>query len=171
MREYARSEPRWEDEDLDEYGYSRYDGYAEEDGAGDEYYDDDNEEEEEEEEEQPQQPTQEEMEFLSTREKLKEKIRQKLRKETSAALGKSGPLPSKKPPFAATSEFGSFFGPSRPAVSRRVIDERHAILETQHIRSKEPSSNHDVCCEVGILSFALLVFDKHSSAFSCLLAG
>ncbi|XP_077234016.1 SPT2 chromatin protein isoform X2 [Tasmannia lanceolata] len=124
MRNYDRADFHQRDVDSDEYeDYEE----LEEDGA--EY-------EEDREEEDPK-PTKEELEYLESRQRLKEKVRQRLKKESSAAFGNSQEK-KKKPP---NDNYGSFFGPSQPVIARRVLEERRSILETQHITAKVPHSH------------------------------
>ncbi|KAJ6850312.1 hepatoma-derived growth factor-related protein 2 [Iris pallida] len=104
----------------------------------DDYEDDeeDSEEEEEEEEEEPE-ISKEQQEFLSLREQIKEKIRQKLKKQSATAFGRQSQVNKKT---MTNDKFGSFFGPSQPVIASRVLDERRSILETNHTVSRIPSS-------------------------------
>ncbi|KAK8716556.1 hypothetical protein V6N13_043862 [Hibiscus sabdariffa] len=88
--------------------------------------------EEEEEEEETRQPTQEEVEYLELRQRLKDTIR---RKRKQSALASS----QEKLPY---NNFGSFFGPSQPVIAQRVIQESKSLLENQNLVSKMLSSNH-----------------------------
>ncbi|GMI86544.1 hypothetical protein like AT2G22720 [Hibiscus trionum] len=122
MRGYDREEV----EDYDDYdmeGEYQDDDVAEE--YGEEY-------EEEEEEEETRKPTQEELEYLELRQRLKDNIR---RKRKQSALTSSQ---EKKLPY---NNFGSFFGPSQPLISKRVIQESKSLLENQNMVSKLLSSN------------------------------
>lgn len=123
MRGYDRNEPY---EDLDEY---------EEDGEDLEHEGTESEEEEEEEQDDPQH-TKEEIEYLEMRRRLKEKARQRLRKESATTVGNS--QEKKKLPY---DNYGSFFGPSKPVIARRVLEESRSILETRSILAKAPSPN------------------------------
>lgn len=118
-----RGEEYYEQEDYDDY---------EDDEEG-------SEEEEEEEEEEKEEPenSKEQQEFLSLREQIKEKIRQKLKKQSASAFGRQ-PQVNKK--TMTNDKFGSFFGPSQPVIASRVLDERRSIQETNHIVSRIPSS-------------------------------
>ncbi|KAJ6791712.1 hepatoma-derived growth factor-related protein 2 [Iris pallida] len=104
----------------------------------DDYEDDeeDSEEEEEEEEEEPE-ISKEQQEFLSLREQIKEKIRQKLKKQSATAFGRQSQVNKKT---MTNDKFGSFFCPSQPVIASRVLDERRSILETNHTVSRIPSS-------------------------------
>ncbi|XP_077220265.1 uncharacterized protein LOC143854275 isoform X1 [Tasmannia lanceolata] len=121
MQGYDRSDFRQRDVDLDEY---EEDEELEEDGA--EYK----------EKEDPK-PTKEELEYLELRQRLKEKARQRMKKESAAAFGNSQER-KKKPP---NDNYGSFFGPSQPVIAKRVLEERRSILQTQHITAKVPNSH------------------------------
>uniref|UniRef100_A0ACD5V9C2 Uncharacterized protein n=1 Tax=Avena sativa TaxID=4498 RepID=A0ACD5V9C2_AVESA len=116
------------------YEYETHNGYrrAAEDEYEDEYYSQDEYEDEgsgyvEEEEEAPPEGQQE---FLQIRERLKEEIRQKaLGVGASKAAGRSSSSHDRRPPPA---NFGSFFGPSKPVISQRVIEERKSMKEIQN---------------------------------------
>lgn len=41
--------------------------------------------------------------------------------------------------------FGSFFGPSEPVISHRVIQESKSLLENPNLAAKVMKSNHSVC--------------------------
>ncbi|XP_042506896.1 protein spt2-like [Macadamia integrifolia] len=133
MRSYSREELHQIDEDLDEY---------EEDGEGDEaeaweedYYKEEDDEEEENEKEDPK-PTKEELEYLELRQRIKESVRKKMKKEYAAGSKES--LDNKKKlPYDS---YGSFFGPSQPVIAQRVIQESKSLLENQHLASR--ISNH-----------------------------
>ncbi|KAJ0967050.1 hypothetical protein J5N97_023967 [Dioscorea zingiberensis] len=121
MRGYER------DYDRDGYEQDAYDDYDEEEDGG------------EEEEEEERKPTKEEQDFLKLREQLKERFRRNLKKESSKVLGHtSRSLDQRK---TANDKFGSFFGPSQPAIAQRVIEESRSIRETQHIAAKVQSSS------------------------------
>ncbi|XP_021758544.1 histone H3.v1-like [Chenopodium quinoa] len=117
-------------EDLDEYedDFVERDDYedAEEDGYEDE-------EEEEEEEEKP--LSAEAIKYLELREKLKAKHRSNLRREN----GKNGVSVNS----SKLMNFGSFFGPSKPVIADRVIQERKSLLETRHLTPKVSTSQND----------------------------
>ncbi|KAE8693388.1 SPT2 chromatin protein, putative isoform 2 [Hibiscus syriacus] len=123
MRGYDREEV----EDYDDYDMEGE--YQDEDVV--EEYGDEYEEEEEEEEEETRQPTQEEVEYLELRQRLKDSIR---RKRKQSALASS----EKKLPY---NNFGSFFGPSQPVIAQRVIHESKSLLENQNLVSKMLSTN------------------------------
>ncbi|XVE83002.1 hypothetical protein DITRI_Ditri16bG0051400 [Diplodiscus trichospermus] len=101
-----------------------------------EYRDEDAEEEEGEEyeEDEGRQPTQEEMEYLELRQRLKDSIRRK-RKQGGAVL--SSQEKEKTLPY---NNFGSFFGPSQPVIAQRVIQESKSLLENRDLVSKMLSS-------------------------------
>ncbi|XWS29639.1 hypothetical protein CRYUN_Cryun24cG0046700 [Craigia yunnanensis] len=119
MRGYDREEV----EDFDDYEMEGeyQDGDAEEED-GEEY-----------EEEEVRQPTQEEMEYLELRQRLKDSIKRK-RKQSGAALSSQ----EKRLPY---NNFGSFFGPSQPVIAQRVIQESKSLLENQNLVSKMLSFN------------------------------
>ncbi|KAJ8432142.1 hypothetical protein Cgig2_014303 [Carnegiea gigantea] len=125
------------DEDLDEYEDECGDEYG--DVGADEYEDD--EEEEEEEEVQEDEPLSEEaMKYLDLRQRLKERMRSKLRKENGVRLNNS----KDQLRAAPLEKFGSFFGPSKPVIADRVIQESRSLLETQHLAAKASTSQSDL---------------------------
>ncbi|KAF5795350.1 putative chromatin SPT2 [Helianthus annuus] len=110
--------------DLDEYeDYEDEGGEYEEEGEG---Y------EEEEEEEEDRLPTQEELEYLELRQKLKDSIRKKMKKDPSSDLAGSREKKNKMP----YDNFGSFFGPSQPVIAQRVIQESKSLLENPHLAER-----------------------------------
>ncbi|VAI54952.1 unnamed protein product [Triticum turgidum subsp. durum] len=120
---------------------SRYEyetnGYhqAVEDEYEDEYYDEDEYEEEgagapEEDEE----PPEGQQEFLQIRERLKEQIRRKAQGASASTAGRSSSSHDRRPP---PPNFGSFFGPSKPVISQRVIEERKSMKEIQNTVPRE----------------------------------
>ncbi|KAB8114992.1 hypothetical protein EE612_054888, partial [Oryza sativa] len=116
-----------EDDYEDEY-YSE-DPYDEEgEGAGQEYAEEDDE------------PPEGQQEFLQIRERLKEQIRRKAQAASASAAGRSSSSHDRKP----QSTFGSFFGPSKPVISQRVIEERKSLKELQNTasmsRDRRPSA-------------------------------
>ncbi|XP_038975156.1 histone H3.v1-like [Phoenix dactylifera] len=115
----------------------------EEDYEEEEYgeYEEEPSEPEEEEEREPPKPTREEQEFLKLREKLKDRIRQKLKKQSASALGHSSQSQDKKR-TTSNDKFGSFFGPSQPIIAPRVIEESRLIRENKHIVAKVSSSGN-----------------------------
>ncbi|KAK9151882.1 hypothetical protein Syun_010191 [Stephania yunnanensis] len=117
MQAYGREMYR-PHENLDEY--EDEDDYEEEDGE--EYY---------EEEEDPK-PSEAVLEYLEVRQKFKESIRKKLKKE-NGSLDSLHQDKKKRLPY---DNFGSFFGPSQPAIAQRVIQERKSLQETQHLVSR-----------------------------------
>ncbi|KAH7668901.1 protein SPT2 protein [Dioscorea alata] len=121
MRDYER------EYDREGYGEDEYDDYEEEGG------------EEEEEEEVERKPTKEEQDFLKLREQLKERFRRNLKKESAKVLGHSSRSQDRR--TSANDKFGSFFGPSQPAIAQRVIEKSQSIRETQHNTAKLQSSS------------------------------
>ncbi|KAG2308069.1 hypothetical protein Bca52824_027817 [Brassica carinata] len=111
------------EQDLDEE--AGYDDYYSDDNGLDEYEDDEEEEQEV--------PPKEEMEYLELRQKIKESIRKKLGKGSVHA--QSSQERRKKLPY---NDFGSFFGPSRPVISSRVIQESKSLLENEIKNSNQP---------------------------------
>ncbi|KAM3394618.1 protein SPT2 isoform X1 [Capsicum galapagoense] len=111
------------DDYLDEYEDEGVD--QEEEEAGEEEYED----------EEPPQPSQE-LEFLELRQRLKEDIRKQRKKE----LG-SGSHDIKKS-ASSRDNFGSFFGPSQPVISNRVIQESKLLLENPNLAAKVMKSSH-----------------------------
>lgn len=115
----------YEDDLDDNAGYDDYDEYDEYDGEGQE------EEEAEYEEEEERKPTKEELEYLELRQRLKESIRKKMKKQggnTQSSQEKKSKLPY--------NDFGSFFGPSQPVISSRVIQESKSLLENDQLASR-----------------------------------
>ncbi|KAI6703352.1 hypothetical protein NL676_012488 [Syzygium grande] len=115
MRGYERDE------------YEDYDDYEEDGGEQDEEY-------EEEEEEDPK-PSKEEMDYLEFRQTLKERIRKrKMKKEGASASQDRRKLPN--------DNYGSFFGPSKPVIAQRVIQESKSLLENQHLATRVLQSQY-----------------------------
>ncbi|KAF8031887.1 hypothetical protein BT93_D0947 [Corymbia citriodora subsp. variegata] len=115
--------------DRDEY--DDYDDYVEDGGEQGEEY----EEEEEEEEEEDPKPSKEEIDYLEFRQKLKEGIRkEKMKKEGVSASQDKKKLPN--------DNYGSFFGPSKPVIAQRVIQESKSLLENQHLASRVLQSQY-----------------------------
>uniref|UniRef100_A0A1J3I899 Protein SPT2-like protein n=1 Tax=Noccaea caerulescens TaxID=107243 RepID=A0A1J3I899_NOCCA len=125
------------EEDLDEEaGYDDY--YSDDDGLEqDEYEYEDEEEEGEDEDERP--PSKEEMEYLELRQKLKDSIRKNMGK--GSANAQSSQERRRKLPY---NDFGSFFGPSRPVISSRVIQESKSLLENEIRTARTPSSSNQM---------------------------
>lgn len=115
------------DEDLDEYEDEYEDGYADE-------YEDEEEEDEEVQEDEP--LSEEAVKYLNLRDKLKERLRLKLRKENGVRSNNS----KDQLRAAPLERFGSFFGPSKPVIADRVIQESKSFLETQHLAAKASTS-------------------------------
>ncbi|XP_030514463.2 LOW QUALITY PROTEIN: protein SPT2 homolog [Rhodamnia argentea] len=115
MRGYEREE------------YEDYDDYEEDGGEQEEEY-------EEEEEEDPK-PSKEELEFLEYRQRRKERLRkEKMKKEGPSAF-----QDKKKLPY---DNYGSFFGPSKPVIAQRVIQESKSLLENQHLATRVLQSQY-----------------------------
>ncbi|CAN4109880.1 unnamed protein product [Withania somnifera] len=121
MRGYEEDEY---DEYLDEYEDEGED--QEEEEAGEEEYED----------EEPQQPSQELLEYLELRQRLKDDIRKQRKKE----LG--GGSREIKKNASSRDNFGSFFGPSQPVISHRVIQESKSLLENPNLAAKVMKSSH-----------------------------
>ncbi|XP_023640798.1 protein SPT2 homolog [Capsella rubella] len=113
------------EEDLDEE--AGYDDYYSGDEDLDEY--------EDEEEEEERQPPKEELEYLELRQKLKETYKKNMGK--ASANGQSSQERRRKLPY---NDFGSFFGPSQPVISSRVIQESKSLLENE-IRTAKMSNS------------------------------
>ncbi|XP_049933553.1 uncharacterized protein LOC116253197 [Nymphaea colorata] len=112
------------DRELDEYEedeqYKDNDQYEEEEEEA-AYKDENNEEEDP-------QLTKDQLEYLERRQKLKEIVRQKMKKENDLVL-----VSAKEKKSSSRDSFGSFFGPSQPVVAKRVIEERRGMLDLHHI--------------------------------------
>ncbi|KAK8938168.1 hypothetical protein KSP40_PGU009194 [Platanthera guangdongensis] len=112
----------------------------------DEYYDyeddgiEDDANDDEEKVEEPK-PNNDELEFLKEREKLKEKFREKLRKEENEQYFGHSSQSQEEKRTSTKYSFGSFFGPSQPAIAPRVLDLWRSMRETRHVTSKAPSSS------------------------------
>ncbi|KAL0927257.1 hypothetical protein M5K25_001420 [Dendrobium thyrsiflorum] len=96
--------------------------------------------EDEQKQEEERKQSKEELEFLKLREERKEMYRQKLKKQSDKVFGHSIQTQDGQRTSTNT-KFGSFFGPSQPAIASRVLDESRTITESQHIISKPPSSS------------------------------
>ncbi|KAL9464084.1 hypothetical protein AB3S75_001810 [Citrus x aurantiifolia] len=120
MRGYARDDV----EEYDEY----------EDEGEDQYEEDEGEEEDREEERKP---TEEELEYLELRQRLKERYRKNIKKENGSASSKEK---TNRLPY---DNYGSFFGPSQPVISHRVIQESKSLLETQHLACRVQNSHRN----------------------------
>lgn len=112
---------------MAEYDLDEYEDYEDEgeyqDGEVGEY---------EEEDEEDRLPTQEELEYLELRQKLKESYRKKIKKDSGSSHGNSREKKSKMP----YDSFGSFFGPSQPVIAPRVIQESKSLLENPHLAER-----------------------------------
>jgi protein SPT2 len=114
-----------------------YEDDLDEEAGYDDYYSGD-EDEYEDEEEEDEEPPKEELEFLESRQKLKESIRKKM--GNGSANAQSSQERRRKLPY---NDFGSFFGPSRPVISSRVIQESKSLLENE--LRKMSNSSQTVC--------------------------
>ncbi|XP_013605270.1 PREDICTED: serine/arginine repetitive matrix protein 2-like isoform X2 [Brassica oleracea var. oleracea] len=110
------------EEDLDEE--AGYDDYYSDDNGLDEY-----------EEEEEEVPPKEEVEYLELRQRIKESIRKKSGSGGVTAAQSSQDRRKKQLPY---NDFGSFFGPSRPVISSRVIQESKSLLENEIKNSNQP---------------------------------
>ncbi|KAK4426493.1 hypothetical protein Salat_1417900 [Sesamum alatum] len=118
-------------------GYER-DGYE----NWDEYEEDGDEQEEEEDGEggyeEPPQPTQEELEYLELRQRIKESIRKQMKKD----LGTANSGSRDKINAFRKDNYGSFFGPSQPVIAQRVIQESKSLLENPDLAARISRPNH-----------------------------
>ncbi|XP_051117723.1 uncharacterized protein LOC127242286 [Andrographis paniculata] len=119
MRGYARDEY----ENWDEYEEDG-DEYEEEEGGDDGY-------------EEPEQPTQEQLEYLALRQKLKDSIRKQRKKEAGVTNANS----RDKTSTLRKDNYGSFFGPSQPVIAQRVIQESRSLLENPDLAAKITKSH------------------------------
>ncbi|KAF3338748.1 SPT2 chromatin protein [Carex littledalei] len=129
-------------------------------------YNNSNEYEEEGEEEQeevrvPPKPTKEEKEFLSIREKLKQKFRQKLLKERASTFGQSAL--QETPKTSSQDKFGSFFGPSLHGIAPRVIEGAKSIKKNGYLHSSSKSSGSSTTVCVPVNEVSLHAIDLSTS--------
>ncbi|KAL1213435.1 hypothetical protein V5N11_002593 [Cardamine amara subsp. amara] len=114
-----------------------YENDLDDEAGYDDYYSGDEDEYEDEyEEEEERQPPKEELEYLDLRQQLKEKIRKE--KGKGSAKAQSSQVRRRKLPY---DNFGSFFGPSQPTISSRVIQESKSLLENELRTAKMPNSS------------------------------
>ncbi|KAK9063818.1 hypothetical protein SSX86_017690 [Deinandra increscens subsp. villosa] len=118
---------------MAEYDLDEYEDYEDEGGE----YEEEGEQYEEEEEGE-RLPTQEELDYLELRQKLKERIRKKMKKDPSSDLSSSREKKNKMP----YDNFGSFFGPSQPVIAQRVIQESKSLLENPHLAERFSKSKN-----------------------------
>ncbi|KAL1539487.1 starch synthase [Salvia divinorum] len=108
----------------------------------DEYEEDGEEQEEEEGDddgyERVHQPTQEELDYLALRQRLKESIRKQMKKDT----GTVNPCSRDKVNSSRKDNYGSFFGPSQPVIAQRVIQESKSLLENPDLASRICRTSH-----------------------------
>ncbi|GER28862.1 SPT2 chromatin protein [Striga asiatica] len=123
MGDYERDEY----EDWDEYEEDGDERVQEEVGE-DEY------------EEETYQPTQEELDYLELRQKLKESIRNQMKKE----LGTADAGSRNRINGFSKDNYGTFFGPRYPSISQRVIQESKSLLENPDLAAKIMKSNRAV---------------------------
>uniref|UniRef100_A0A0E0GAU3 Protein SPT2 homolog n=1 Tax=Oryza nivara TaxID=4536 RepID=A0A0E0GAU3_ORYNI len=122
-------------DDLDDFIVDNEDDVV----LGEEQQDEFEEEEEEQEEEEEEEPPVGQVEILTLREQLKADIRRKNQAQQGATAGRASCSSSVQP--LAKDRFGSFFGPSRPSLARRVIEEgcSSIIKEKQNVPSNKSS--------------------------------
>lgn len=106
---------------------------------------------------------QQQEEYLQLRQKFKEEARRKMKEEQEAGVMFS----TAQIPASTTETFGTFFGPSQPCISRRVIRESKAFMEEQLTKKPqnlppEPAVTMDVKLKVQTL--------KKNRDYSCLLS-
>ncbi|GAU31434.1 hypothetical protein TSUD_222050 [Trifolium subterraneum] len=149
--------------DRDGYDRDEYEGYDDyeddeqlEEGEG---YEEEGYEEEGGEEyvvEEPRKPTKEELDYLELRQKLKESIRNKMKKENSTSLANSGARKKQ----THHDNYGSFFGPSQPVIAQRVIQESKSLLENGHLVPK-PSNSPQINKSTNKVSNGVLKSSAH----------
>ncbi|KAI3992667.1 hypothetical protein MKX01_007989 [Papaver californicum] len=81
-------------------------------------------------------PTKDEMDFLRVRQQIKETMRRKMNKGNDSATGNSQESEKRN--------YGSFFGPSQPAIARRVIQESKLLLENLHLAARVLNPHHSL---------------------------
>ncbi|KAL6512909.1 hypothetical protein OROHE_019699 [Orobanche hederae] len=124
-------------------------GYESDEYEGYEAYEENGEEQEEEEvgeveyeedeyEEETFQPTQEELEYLELRQRLKESIRKQMKKE----LGTANVDSRDKINGFRKDNYGTFFGRSEPYISPRVLQESKSLLENPDLAARIFKPNH-----------------------------
>ncbi|KAL6521576.1 hypothetical protein OROGR_018145 [Orobanche gracilis] len=129
--------------------FSAMGGYESDEYEGYEAYEENGEEQEEEEvgedeyeedeyEEETYQPTQEELEYLELRQRLKESIRKQMKKE----LGTANVDSRDKINGFRKDSYGTFFGPSEPYISPRVLQESKSLLENPDLAARIFKPNH-----------------------------
>ncbi|KAI3943891.1 hypothetical protein MKW98_008932 [Papaver atlanticum] len=92
--------------------------------------------EEEKVQEEVRKPTKDEMDYLKVRQELKEAMRRKMKKGNDSATGNSQEREKHN--------YGSFFGPSQPAIVRRVIEESKSLLENMHLAARVLKPHHSL---------------------------
>ncbi|CAG7866522.1 unnamed protein product [Brassica rapa] len=111
-----------------------YEQALDEEAGYDDYYSDDNGLDEYDEEEEEEVPPKEEVEYLELRQRIKESIR---KKSGSGGVNAQSSQDRRKKQLPYN-DFGSFFGPSRPVISSRVIQESKSLLENEIKNSNQP---------------------------------
>ncbi|KAF3774184.1 hypothetical protein EJ110_NYTH53722 [Nymphaea thermarum] len=149
------------DRELDEYEENEQyeDNHQYEEEEEEAAYKDENNEEED------PQLTKDQLEYLERRQKLKEIVRQKMKKENDLVL-----VSAKEKKSSSRDSFGSFFGPSQPFVAKRVIEERRGMLDLHHITisgSKAASQRIALCLQTKLKTQKL----KEARDYSFLLSG
>ncbi|GER33112.1 SPT2 chromatin protein [Striga asiatica] len=126
MGDYERDEY----EDWDEY---EEDGDEQEQEVGEDEY-----------EEETHQPTQEELDYLELRQRLKESIRKQMKKE----LGTTDAGSRDRINGFRKDNYGTFFGPRQPAISQRVIQESKSLLENPDLAARIMKPNRACIVEL-----------------------
>ncbi|KAG6401078.1 hypothetical protein SASPL_137923 [Salvia splendens] len=85
-------------------------------------------------------PTQEELDYLALRQRLKESIRKQMKKDT----GTANPGSRDKVNSSRRDNYGSFFGPSQPVIAQRVIQESKSLLENPDLAASICRTSHKV---------------------------
>ncbi|KAG6403311.1 hypothetical protein SASPL_135528 [Salvia splendens] len=83
-------------------------------------------------------PTQEELDYLALRQRLKESIRKQMKKDT----GTANPASRDKVNSSRRDNYGSFFGPSQPVIAQRVIQESKSLLENPDLAARICRTSH-----------------------------
>ncbi|KAG6418644.1 hypothetical protein SASPL_120848 [Salvia splendens] len=129
-------------------------GYEKDEYENWDEYEEDGEEQEEEEGgdddyEEVHQSTQEELDYLAIRQKLKESIRKKMKKDAGTANSAS----RNKVNASRKDNYGSFFGPSQPVIAQRVIQESKSLLENPDLAARmcKTSQKSVECSAIGCL--------------------
>ncbi|XP_042015306.1 protein SPT2 homolog isoform X2 [Salvia splendens] len=118
-------------------------GYEKDEYENWDEYEEDGEEQEEEDVdddgyERVHKPTQEELDYLALRQRLKESIRKQMKKDT----GTANPGSRDKVNSSRRDNYGSFFGPSQPVIAQRVIQESKSLLENPDLAASICRTSH-----------------------------